>query len=143
MIGDTKRAKGWSTAEQQGIEFVTYTVNPWGRRIEQSIRKQLINPTEWNSKEAVLVTQALMRGDAKSRVEYYDKMKALGALTPNEIRKLEDFNLREDENGDKFVISTKKAKLGRLIFIKQYSLEFILFIMLVTGIELFNECNCL
>ena len=102
MIGDTKQAKGWSTVEQQGIEFVTYSINPWGRRIQQSIRKCLIPERDWPTKQANLITNALMRGDTNSRVQYYKDMRLIGAMNANEIRSLEDMNLREDESGDEY-----------------------------------------
>lgn len=104
MISDTKQAKGWSTVEMQGIEFVTYSINPYAIRIEQSIRKLLIPRGEWGRKEAKFNTNALMRGDSKARVEYYNKMKLLGAISANEIRSKEDFNLRTDEGGDEYWI---------------------------------------
>jgi phage portal protein BeeE len=105
MISDTKRAKGWSTAEMQGIEYVTYSVNPWVIRIEQAIRKFCIPRGEWFSKEAKFTTQALMRGDSKARVQYYKEMRLMGALNANEIRDLENRN-RRDEVGDEYWIPT-------------------------------------
>ncbi len=102
MISDTKRAKGWSTAEQQGIEFVTYSINPWIRRIEQSTRFCLIPRKEWATKEGRFITQALMRGDTKSRVQYYKDMKLIGVMNANEIRQLEDMNLRDDKSGGEY-----------------------------------------
>ncbi len=102
MVGDTKRAKGWSTVEQQGIEFVTYSINPWTRRIEQSVRLCLIPRTEWATKEGRFITQALMRGDTRARVQYYKDMKLIGVMNANEIRQLEDMNLRTDESGDEY-----------------------------------------
>jgi HK97 family phage portal protein len=102
MISDTKQAKGWSTVEQQGIDFVTYTITPWTRRIEQAIRKCLIPRSEWKKKEALFMTNALMRGDARSRVEYYSKLKLNGVINANEIRQLENMNLRTDSSANEY-----------------------------------------
>lgn len=104
MISDTKQSKGWSTVEMQGIEYVTYTMNPWFRRIEQSIVKCLIPRAEWGKKEAKFTVQALLRGDTRSRTAYYQTMRQQGALNANEIRQLEDMNRRQDPNADEYWI---------------------------------------
>jgi len=44
----------------------------------------------------------LMRGDSKSRAEFYNTMINIAALTPNQVRQLEDLN--PYEGGDEYYI---------------------------------------
>lgn len=102
MISDTAQAKGWSTMEQMMIEFVTLTVNPITIRLEQSIKKCLISPKEWNSKYAKFATAGLLRGDAAGRTAYYGGGLDRGYLKINEVRDLEDLNPLSDEEIKEF-----------------------------------------
>ena len=43
-----------------------------------------------------------MRGDAKTRAEYYSKMFSLGSLSQNEIRRKE--NLNDVDGGDRYYV---------------------------------------
>jgi HK97 family phage portal protein len=100
MIGETEKSTSWGSGiEQMGIGFVKYTLGPHLRRFEQELNRKLFrtsrNFVEFN-------TDGLMRGDAKSRAEYFTA--ALGGtqnpawMTQNEIRKLE--NLPPMDGGD-------------------------------------------
>ena len=50
----------------------------------------------------MLFRSGLLRGDAKSRSEFYMRMFGVGALSPNEIRSLEEMN--PVENGDHYYV---------------------------------------
>ena len=45
MIGDLEKSS-FSNIEQQSLEFVKYTLDPWVVRWEQAITKTLLNPRE-------------------------------------------------------------------------------------------------
>jgi len=45
MIGDLERST-FSNIEQQSIEFVQHTINPWVTRLEQSMNLALLSPSE-------------------------------------------------------------------------------------------------
>ena len=107
MISDTAQAKGWSTMEQMMIEFVTLTVNPITIRLEQSIKKCLINPKDWNSKFAKFATNGLLRGDTGARTAYYAGGLDRGYLKINEVRRLEDFNALTNDEIKEFQASKK------------------------------------
>jgi HK97 family phage portal protein len=105
MLGSTKQAKGWSTMEQLMNELVSLGVNPLVRRIEQSIRRDLIDKRFWIGNVSLYAnfgTNALLRGDTKTRSEFYQKMQQLGALNSNEVRSFEDLNPRTDDSADKY-----------------------------------------
>lgn len=91
MIGDLERAT-FSNIEQQSIEFVVYTLGPWLRRIEQSITRDLILPSERGQYFAKFNVNSLLRGDIAARFDSYNKAILSGWLSRNEVRELEDFN---------------------------------------------------
>lgn len=92
MIGDLERAT-FSNIEQQSIEFVVYTLGPWLRRIEQSITRDLILPSERGQYFAKFNVNSLLRGDIAARFDAYNKAILSGWLNRNEVRELEDFNI--------------------------------------------------
>lgn len=91
MIQDLSRSTN-NNIEHQGIDFATHTIRPWVERIEQRVNMSLLGPRERQQYTAEMSMDALMRGDAKSRAEYYSKRFSVGSLSPNEIRALENEN---------------------------------------------------
>lgn len=95
MAGVTEKVTSWGSGiEQQGIGFVTYTLEdsltPW----EQTIGRSLIGPSEADI-YARFQRAALIRGDVKTRWQTHIQGMQWGALSPNEVRALEDLNPRE------------------------------------------------
>ncbi len=45
MVGDLEKSS-FSNIEQQSLEFVKYTLDPWVVRWEQSIQRTLLTPDE-------------------------------------------------------------------------------------------------
>lgn len=99
LICDSGRAQGWSTVEQMTNEFITFALSPWLRRIEQAITRWLVPRKEWNATYPKFAVNAMLRGDTAARGTFYRNMWSVGALTPNEIRGLEEMN--PIEGGDK------------------------------------------
>jgi len=99
MIGATDKTTSWGSGiEQQGIAFVTYTLNDWLRVWEEAIKRDLIAEREWDVIDARFYTQGLMRGDVKARWDAHVKGLQWGVVSPNEVRTLEDMNPREGGN---------------------------------------------
>ena len=94
MIADLEKAT-FSNIEHMGLEFVQHTLMPYLLRIEQRINKDLIPKADRGKYFAKFNANALMRGDMKSRSEFYWKLLQAGSICPNEIRKLEDMNPRK------------------------------------------------
>lgn len=95
MLADLTRAT-FSNIEHQGIDFVVYSLTPWLRRWEESLRSQLLTENEQQSHIIRFNVNGLLRGDAKARSEYYRGMAGIGVFSINEIRELEDMNPIED-----------------------------------------------
>ena len=100
--------KSGGNAEQDALDFVKYTLRPWVRRIEQAIRRDLIIATR--SFEAKFNMEALLRGDSKSRGEYFSKALGSGGspawMTPNEVRAIEGFNRSDQPEADRLGVGT-------------------------------------
>lgn len=93
MIGQADKAATYSSAEQMFLAHVKYTLQPWFRRIEKSVDKFLL--TKEDRKRGIyskFLPNALMRGAAKDRADYYFRMWQMGALNANEIRAYEEQN---------------------------------------------------
>jgi len=88
-IQETSKATGYNSLEQFNIEFVNDTLMPWILRWEQEIDRKFFDGGE--DLYVKFNTNGLLRGDAKSRAEYYRTMVFTSLMTPNEARALEDF----------------------------------------------------
>lgn len=99
MIGDLTKSS-YSSVEQQGLDFVTFSLVPWLRRWEAAIRRDLISDDD--NYFAEFDTRALMRGDNAGRAAYYKELWNLGVLSINEIRAAEGLN-PIDEGNKRFV----------------------------------------
>lgn len=93
MIGDTEKSTSWGTGiEQQSIGFVTYTLEDHLTTWEESINRDLVTASDVYAR---FNRQALVRGDIKTRKEFYQSMLQWGVMNPNEVRALEDMNPRD------------------------------------------------
>jgi len=89
LVGILDKAT-FSNIEHQGAEFLMYTLGPWLVRFAKAIRRDLID--EKDRYFAEFLTDALLRGDIKSRYEAYALGIQSGFLTRNEVRQKENFN---------------------------------------------------
>lgn len=98
MIGDLEKSS-FSNIEQQSLEFVKYTLDPWVIRWEQSIQKAILSPTEKKEYFIKFNVDSLLRGDYQSRMNGYAIGVQNGFLSSNDIRRLENMNDIPDELG--------------------------------------------
>jgi HK97 family phage portal protein len=104
MIGFSDKTATYASAEQMFIAHVVHTLSPWYERIEQSADVNLLSEEEQAAGYYTkFIPNALMRGAAKDRAEYYAKALGSGGsqgwMTANEVRALEEMNSHSD--GDK------------------------------------------
>lgn len=105
MIGDLERSS-FSNIEQQSLEFVMYTLDPWVVRWEQSIAKALLTESEKKDVFVKFNVNGLLRGDYQSRMAGYAVGRQNGWLSANDIRELEDMNrLPEGSGGERYLVN--------------------------------------
>lgn len=101
MIADLERATN-NNIEHQGMEFVTYCLMPYLVRLEEEFNRKLLRYDEFEEYYFLFGLNGLLRGDAKTRSEYYKNMNFVGAMNANEICSLEDMNTYE--GGDEYFV---------------------------------------
>lgn len=81
----------FSNIEHQGLEFVTDTLAPWLRLIEDSIDRNFLDGPDGGEYFEFNVSD-LLRGDINARFDAYAVARQWGWLSVNEIRRLENAN---------------------------------------------------
>ena len=111
MLADLDKSS-FSNIEQQSLEFVKYTLDPWVVRWEQSLQQSLILPSEKSSIFVKFNLDGLLRGDYQSRMAGYATGRQNGWFSANDIRELENMNrIPEDEGGDLYLVNGNMTKL--------------------------------
>lgn len=87
MLGELQRSTN-NNIEQQGQEFVDFSLGPWLVLFEFSINHQLV--TKPQTYYAEFVRNALVRGDLAARWAAYQVAVSTGTYTRNEVRELEN-----------------------------------------------------
>ncbi|MFR9500656.1 MAG: phage portal protein [Rikenellaceae bacterium] len=103
MIADLERSTN-NNIEHQGMEYVTYCLMPYLIRLEEEFNRKLLRYDEQDVYYFKFSLKAILRGDMKTRTESYKNLFYIGAMTPNEIRELEDLN--RYEGGDEYYTQT-------------------------------------
>jgi HK97 family phage portal protein len=100
MVGHTEKSTSWGTGiEQQTIGFQKFTLRRRLKRIEQAVSKQLLSAADRAAGVTVEFNlEGLLRGDTETRAAFYTSMTQIGAMTINDVRRLE--NLPPVEGGD-------------------------------------------
>ena len=98
MVGDLDKSS-FSNIEQQSLEFVKYTLDPWVIRWEQSLQRSLLLPGEKGKYFIKLNVDGLLRGDYQSRMNGYAVGRQNGWFSANDIREMENMNPIPDEQG--------------------------------------------
>ncbi|WP_462333736.1 phage portal protein [Varibaculum cambriense] len=105
MIGDLEKSS-FSNIEQQSLEFVKYTLDPWVIRWEQAITKTLLNPREKQQLFVKFNVEGLLRGDYQSRMEGYAVARQNGWMSANDIRELENIDrIEAADGGDLYLVN--------------------------------------
>ncbi|MEA4921727.1 MAG: phage portal protein [Eubacteriaceae bacterium] len=111
MVGDLERST-FSNIEQQSLEFVKYTLDPWVSRWEQAITRSLFTPDEKKKYFVKFNLDGLLRGDYQSRMNGYAVGRQNGWMSANDIRELENLDrIPEEEGGELYLINGNMTKL--------------------------------
>ena len=112
MVGDLEKSS-FSNIEQQSLEFVKYTLDPWLVRWEQSIYRTLFTESEKKELFVKFSVDGLLRGDYATRMSGYATARQNGWMSANDIRELENLDrIPAEEGGDLYLINGNMCKLA-------------------------------
>lgn len=113
MIGDLERSS-FSNIEQQSLEFVKYTLDPWVLRWEQSLERSLLTRKEKESYFIKFNVDGLLRGDYQSRMNGYAVGRQNGWMSANDIRELENLDrIPAEDGGDLYLVNGNMLPLDK------------------------------
>ena len=105
MVGDLEKSS-FSNIEQQSLEFVKYTLDPWVIRWEQSLMRSLLSHEEKKEYFIKFNLEGLLRGDYESRMNGYSIGRQNGWMSANDIRELENLDrISPEDGGDLYLVN--------------------------------------
>jgi len=111
MLADLEKSS-FSNIEQQSLEFVKYTLDPWVVRWEQTMYRALLSPSEKPNVFIKFNVDGLLRGDYVSRMNGYAVARQNGWMSANDIRELENLDrIPVKLGGDLYLINGAMTKL--------------------------------
>lgn len=112
MVGDLEKSS-FSNIEQQSLEFVKYTLDPWVIRWEQSLSRSLLSNGDKKTYFFKFNVEGLLRGDYASRMTGYATARQNGWMSANDIRELENLDrIPAEQGGDLYLINGNMLPLG-------------------------------
>ena len=113
MVGDLEKSS-FSNIEQQSLEFVKYTLDPWVIRWEQSLARSLFTESEKKEYFFKFSVEGLLRGDYASRMSGYATARQNGWMSANDIRELENLDrIPAEDGGDLYLINGNMLPLSQ------------------------------
>ncbi len=102
----------YKDAEQAYTNFLTFTLNPYLKRIETELNRKLVQ-RKFCCKHVFRFDRSdIYALDLQSKADYYKKMLEIGAMTTNEIRRKE--NLPSVDGGDTPLVSANLLPLDTI-----------------------------
>lgn len=105
MVGDLEKSS-FSNIEQQSLEFVKYTLDPWICRWEQSLSRRLFTENEKRTYFIRFNVEGLLRGDYQSRMNGYAVARQNGWMT------ISNANIKMDGSSITFLNANGAIKRG-------------------------------
>ncbi|MFZ7239787.1 phage portal protein [Avibacterium avium] len=113
LIYSTDKSSSWaSSAEQITQNFLTYSLNPMLKRIEQTITRKLLKPEERSKIYPIFSVEGLLRADSAGRASFYTALLQNGVMTRNEVRALE--NLPAVEGADQLTVQLNLTAIDKI-----------------------------
>src|SRR5512139_2717077 len=96
MLGATEKSTSWGTGlEQQELGYLSHTLRPWLKRIEQGAHKDLLLESEKPDLVIEHLVEDMLRTDIQARMTSYVQAITNGIMTRNEVRERENLNPME------------------------------------------------
>jgi HK97 family phage portal protein len=93
LVG-VREAMKYATTEQEHLSAQVWCLLPWEKRLEGAVNRTILTPRSgpaYVGCKLKIDNRGLLRGDSAARGTLYDVLAKWGALTPAEMRDLEDF----------------------------------------------------
>lgn len=108
------RRATFSNIEHQSIEVVEDSLKPWAKRFELEADIKLFGQNRRGLFSEVDFTQ-LLQADTTTRMQYYQGLRNIGAISADEIRDREGFNaIGAEKGGDKFTMQAGMTTLEKI-----------------------------
>jgi HK97 family phage portal protein len=115
MVGHMDKSTAWGTGlEQMNLWFLTYTLRPWLRTIEQEISRSIMTPAQRIGYYAEFNVEGLLRADSEKRSNTLKTLVTSSILTPNEARQTWDTSLAPLDNGDDLLTAAGTSTLENI-----------------------------
>jgi HK97 family phage portal protein len=98
MIQELGRAT-WGNLASEMVSFEKFTIQPWLRRIEGAIERDIL-PQDDDTLYAEFLVEGLLRSDITTRYQAYEIAVRNGWMTREEIRRKENLGPMPDESSD-------------------------------------------
>ena len=108
MLQSGEKVATYASADAFDLEYVKYALTPRLVNIEMAIYRDLLSEAQKKNYFAKFSTGGLLRGDTAARTAYYQGMVNIEAMSPNEVRELEDMN--PYPGGERFATRTSTVK---------------------------------
>ena len=82
----------YNNVEQQQIMFARQTIAPWVQRWEQELSRKVLQQRERPEHYIRMNMDEMYRADMTARIQFYEGMTRLGAMSINEVRNRENMN---------------------------------------------------
>ena len=113
LVFSTDKSSSWaSSAEQINQNFLTYSLTPMLKRIEQTISRKLLKPEERSKFYPIFSVEGLLRADSAGRASFYTALLQNGVMTRNEVRALE--NLPPVEGADQLTVQLNLTSIDKI-----------------------------
>lgn len=106
-------SNNYKSAEMANVAFLSNTLNPMLRQIENELLRKLFPPSLCLTRKIEFDRQGLYACDLDSRVKYLGSMISAGLYTVNEARILE--GMRPVEGGDNVLVSANLKSIEELL----------------------------
>jgi len=111
LVGSTATTT-WGSGIQQIVEgFHKFTIGPLCKQLEQALSRRLVNAVDLNT-TIEFKLDGFLRTTPEARASFYSTMAQNGAMTRNEIRRLE--NLPPVEGGDALTAQSNLVPIEKL-----------------------------
>jgi HK97 family phage portal protein len=103
----------YASAESYQLGYVTDTMTPLARKIDNEVNRKLYRPSQRKKTKALLRVREMRAADLTTLASYYSSMFQLGTYSPNDICR--ELNLPLDPKGNKKYVQVNLSPLGESI----------------------------